>query len=105
MDLDPEGGLDFISPQAFWRSGGRHMDTLDVAEASYGRETGSSIQDQYGNNRGSHVDLRPYLVFLISPSPLIGFWSGLALTEIYSPGKSKVGLGDRFGAELAENIG
>ena len=49
------------------------MDTLDIAEASHGRETGPSIQDQYGNNRGSHVDLRPYLVFQISPSLLIGF--------------------------------
>ena len=81
------------------------MDTLDVAEASHRREMGSSIQDQYGNNRGSHVDLRPYLVFQISPSLLIGFWSSLVLTERYSPGESNAGLGDNFGAELAENVG
>ena len=81
------------------------MDTLDVAEASHRRETGSSIQDQYGNNKGSHVNLRLYLVFLISSSPLIGFWSSLALTESYSPGESNAGLGDRFGAKLAENVG
>ena len=81
------------------------MNTLDIAEVSHGRETGSSIQDQYGNNKGSHVDLRLYLVFLISPSPLISFWSSLALTESYSPGESNAGLGDRFGAELAENVG
>ena len=81
------------------------MDTLDVAQVSHGRETGSSIQDQYGNNKGSHVNLRPYLVFPISPSPLIGLWSSLALTESYSPGESNAGIGDRFGAELAENVG
>ena len=81
------------------------MDTLDVAEASHGREMGSFIQDQYGDNKGSHVNLRLYLVFQISPSALIGFWSSLALTESYSPGESNAGLGDRFGSELAENVG
>ena len=81
------------------------MDTLDVAKASHGREMGSSIQGQYGKDRGSSVDLRPYLVFPISPSPVIGIWSNLALTESYSPGESNAGLGDRFGAELAENVG
>ena len=81
------------------------MDTLDVAELSHGRETGSSIQDQYGNNKGSHVNLRLYLVFLISLLPLIGFWLSLELMECYSPGESNARLGDRFGAELAENVG
>ena len=57
------------------------MDTLDVSELSHGRETGSSIQDQYRNNKDGHVDLRLYLIFPISPSPLIGLWSSLALTE------------------------
>ena len=80
------------------------MDTLDAAEASHGRETGSSIQDQYGNNRSSQVDLRPYLVFPISPSLLIGFWSSLTLTESYLPGESNAGLGDRFGAKHIENV-
>ena len=81
------------------------MNTLDVAEVPHGRETGSSIQDHYGNNKGNHVDLRLYLVFPISPSLLIGFWSSLVLTESYSPGESNAGIGDNFGAKLAENVG
>src|SRR5258707_7723933 len=48
-----------------------------------------SIQDHYGNYRGSRVNIRLYLVFPISPLPLIGFWTYLTLTESHSPGESK----------------
>ena len=81
------------------------MVTLDVAMASDERGTNFSIEDHYGNHRGSRVNIRLYLVSTISPPLLIGFWSSLALTESYSPGESNAGLGDNFGAKLAENIG
>ena len=83
----------------------RRTVTLDVAMASDKRGTNISIEDHYGNHRGSRVNIRLYLVFMISPPLLIGFRSSLALTESYSPGESNAGLGDKFGAELAENVG
>ena len=81
------------------------MVTLDVTMASDERGTNFSIEDQYGNRRGSWVNIRLYLVSMISSPLLIGFWSSLALTESYLPGESNAGLGDSFGAELAENVG
>ena len=78
--------------------------TLDVAMASDERGMDFSIEDHYGNHRDSWVNIRLHLVSMISPPLLIGFWSSLALTEGYSRGESNAGLGDNFGAELAENI-
>ena len=81
------------------------MVTLDVAMASDERGMNFSIEDHYGNHRGSQVKIRLYLVSTISPPLLIGLWSSLAPTESYSPGESNAGSGERFGAELAENVG
>ena len=64
-----------------------------------------SIQDHYGNYRGSRVNIRLYLVFPISPLPLIGFWTYLTLTESHSPGESNAVRYEKFGAELAEDVG
>ncbi len=64
-----------------------------------------SIQDHYGNYRGSQVNLRLYLVFLISSLLLIGFWTNLILTESHSPGESNAVRYRKFGAELAEDVG
>ena len=73
--------------------------------ASHGRGTDVSIQDQYGNYRGSQVNLRLYLVFPISSLLLLGFWTNLVLTEIHSPGESNAVCYEKFGAELAKDIG
>ncbi len=81
------------------------MTTLDVAEYSHGRGTDFPIQDHYGNYRGSQVNLRPHLVFPISPLPLIGFWTYLLLTESHLSGESNAIRYERFGAELAEDVG
>ena len=81
------------------------MDTLDIAMASHRRGTDISIQDHYGNYRGSRVNIRLYLVFPISPLPLIGFWTNLILTESHSPGESNAVRYRKFGAELAEDVG
>ena len=80
------------------------MVTLDVAMASDERGTNFSIEDHYGNHRGSRVNIRLYLVSTISPPLLIGFWSSLVLTESYSPGKSNARVGKRFGVQLAKNV-
>src|SRR5258705_11313644 len=50
--------------------------------ASHGRGTDFSIQDHYGNYRVSRVNLRLYLVFPISPLPLIGFWRPAVTSEL-----------------------
>ena len=73
--------------------------------ASHGRGADFSIQDHYGNYRDSQANLRLYLVFPISPLPLIGFWTYLVLTESHTPGKSNVVRYKKFGAELAEDVG
>ncbi len=73
--------------------------------ASHGRGTDFSIQDQYGNYRGSWVNIRLHLVFPISPLLLIGFWTYLVLTESYSPGESNAIGFKKFGVELAEDVG
>src|SRR6266446_650144 len=49
---------------------------------SHGRGTDFSIQDQYGNYRGSQVNIRLHLVFPISSLLLIGFWTYLVFTDI-----------------------
>src|SRR5258707_14301080 len=69
--------------------------------ASHGRGMDFSIQDHYGNYRVSRVNSRLYLVFPISPLPLIGFWTYLVLTESHSPGESNAIGFKKFGAELA----
>ena len=81
------------------------MTTLDVAMASDRRGTDFSIQDHYGNYGDSRVNLRLHLVFPISSLLLIGFWTNLVLTESHSPGKSNAIRYEKFGAELAENVG
>ncbi len=81
------------------------MTTLDVSMASDERGTDFSIQDHYGNYRSSWVNLRLNLVFLISPFLLIGFQTNLVLTESHSPGESNTVRYEKFGAELAKNIG
>ncbi len=81
------------------------MTTLDVAIASHGRGTDFSIQDHYGNYRGSRVNLRFYLVFPISSLPPVGFWTYLILTESHSPKESNAVRYKKFGAELTEDVG
>ncbi len=73
--------------------------------ASHGRGTDISIQDHYGNYRGSQVNLRLYLAFPISSLLLLSFWTYLVLTESHSPGKSNAVRYKKFGAELAKNVG
>ena len=73
--------------------------------ASHGRGTDFSIQDQYGNYRGSRVNIRLHLVFPISPLLLIGFSTYLVLTESHSPGEFNAVRYEKFGAELAEDVG
>ncbi len=80
------------------------MTTLDVAMASHGRGMDVSIQDHYGNYRGSQVNLRLHLVFPIYPLLLTGFWTNLVLTESHSPGESNAVRYKKFGAELAEDV-
>ena len=72
--------------------------------ASGERGTDFSIQDHYGNYRGSWVNIRLHLVFPISPLLLIGFWTHLILTESHSPGESNAIGVKKFGAELAEDV-
>jgi len=72
--------------------------------ASHRRGMDYSIQDHYGNYRGSWVNLRLYLVFPISSLLLIGFWTNLVLTESHSPGESNAVHYRKFEAELAEDI-
>jgi len=72
--------------------------------ASHRRGMDFSIQDHYGNYRGSWVNIRLYLGFPISPLPLIGFWTNLILTESHSPGESNAIGFKKFGAELAEDV-
>ncbi len=62
------------------------MTTLDISMASDERGMDFSIGDHYENHRSSWVNTRLYLVFLISPLLLIGFWTNLVLTESHSPG-------------------
>src|SRR5258708_13494051 len=81
------------------------MTNLDVAIASDERGMDFPIEDHYGNYRGSWVNLRLYLVFPISSLLLLGFWTNLVLTEIHSPGESNPVCYEKFGAELAENVG
>src|SRR5258708_20239376 len=69
--------------------------------ASHRRGMDFSIHDHYGNYRGSQVNLRLYLVLLISPLLLIGFWTNLILTESHLPGESNAVCYRKFGAELA----
>src|SRR5258708_23197950 len=73
--------------------------------ASDERGTDFSIQDHYGNYRGSQVNIRLHLVFPISPLILVGFWTNLILTESHSPGESSAVRYKKFGAELAEDVG
>ena len=72
---------------------------------SHGRGTDFSIQDQYGNYRGSWVNIRLHLVFPISSLLLVGFRTYLVLTESHSPGESNAVRYEKFGAELAEDVG
>src|SRR5260221_5032379 len=80
------------------------MTTLDVAMPSDKGGTDFSIQDHYGNYRGSWVNLRLYLVFPISSLLLLGFWTNLVLTESHSLGESNAVRYEKFGAEFAENV-
>ncbi len=80
------------------------MNTLDVAMASHRRGTDFSIQDHYGNYRGSQVNLRLYLVFPISSLLLIEFWTNLILAESHSSGESNAVCYRKFGAELAKDV-
>jgi len=64
-----------------------------------------SIQDHYGNYRGSWVNIRLHLVFPISSFLLIGFRTNLVLTESHSPAESNAVRYEKFGAELVENVG
>jgi len=73
--------------------------------ASHGRGMDFSIQDHYGNYRSSWVNLRLHLVFPISPLLLIGCRTNLVLTESHSPGESNAVRYEKFGAELAEDVG
>ncbi len=63
------------------------------------------IGDHYRKYRGSWVNIRLYLVFPISPLLLLGFWTNLVLTESHPPGESNAVGYEKFGAELAENVG
>src|SRR5260221_396567 len=73
--------------------------------ASHGRGTDFSIQDHYGNYRVSRVNLRLYLVFPISPLPLLGFWTYLVLTESHSPGESNAIGFKKFGSGIPHKEG
>ena len=81
------------------------MNTLDIAKYSHRGGMDFSIQDHYGNYRGSQVHLRLHPVFLISTLLLIGFWTYLLLTESHSSGESNAVRYERFGAEFAEDVG
>ena len=81
------------------------MTTLDISMASDERGMDFSIGDHYENHRSSWVNTRLYLVFLISPLLLIGFWTNLVLAESHLPGDSNAVGYEKFGAELAKNVG
>src|SRR5258708_2296426 len=55
--------------------------------------------------RESWVIMRLDLVSLISPLPSYGFWSNLVPTESYFRGASNATGYERFGEELAEDVG
>ncbi len=63
-----------------------------------------SIGDHYGKYRGSQVNIRLYLVFLISLLLLLGFWTNLVLTGSHSPGESNAVGFKKFGAELIKDV-
>ncbi len=73
--------------------------------ASDGRGTDFPIQDHYRNYRGSRVNLRLHLIFPISPLLLIGFRTYSVLTESHLSGESNAVRYEKFGAELAEDVG
>ncbi len=69
------------------------------------RGTDFSIKDHYRKYRSGWVNLRLHLVFLISSLLLIGFWTNLVLAESHLPGDSNAVGYEKFGAELAANVG
>jgi len=73
--------------------------------ASNKRGMDFSIGEHYRNHRSSQVNTRLYLVFPISPLLLIVFWTNLVLTESHSPGASNAVDYEKFGTELAEDVG
>ena len=98
----PRGGFAFISlQQPDWRC----TNTLDVAMASDRRGMDFSTEDHYRKYRGSQVNIRFHLVFPISPLLLLGFWTNLVPMEGHSLGESNAICYEKFGAELAKNVG
>ncbi len=73
--------------------------------ASDERGTEFSIEDHYRKYRGSRVNIRLHIVFLISPPLLIEFRTNLVRTESHSLGVSNSIGYEKFGAELAEDVG
>ena len=73
--------------------------------ASDGRGTDFSIGDHYRKHRSSWVNIRLHLVFLISSLLPFGFWPNLVLMESHSLGASNSIGYEKFGAELAEDVG
>src|SRR5258708_33994763 len=78
---------------------------LDVTRDSGTRGNEYFYWNLLQKHRESQVIIRLDLVFLISPLPSYGFWSNLVPTESSFQGASNATGCERFGEELAEDVG
>src|SRR5260221_11453974 len=78
---------------------------LDVTRKSRTRGNEYFYWNLLQEHRESWVNIRLDLVSLISPLLSYGFWSNLVPTESYFQGASNVIGYERFGEELAEDVG
>src|SRR5258708_7920696 len=100
------GGNGVWTPnQAFWKLVRRRAVTLEVTKDSRARGMRISIGSLTQKSRESRVIIRLDLVSLISPLPSYGFRSNLVPTESYFQGASNATGYERFGEELAEDVG
>src|SRR5258708_29217092 len=79
---------------------------LELRFVSLSSETSRSFQTSQSSQSSitSHPAF-PDVVSLITPLPSYGFWSNLVPTESYFQGASNATGYERFGEELAEDVG
>src|SRR5258705_13559815 len=78
---------------------------LDVTRNSRMRGNEYFYWNLLQEHRESWVIIRLDLVSLITPLPSYGFWSNLVPTESYFQGASNATGFERFGEELAKDVG
>ena len=78
---------------------------MDVTRDSRTRGNEYFYWNLLQKHRESRVIIRLDLVSIITPLPSYGFWSNLEPTESYFQGASNATGYERFGEELAEDVG